>query len=126
MVKRGQIASIEMIVIIGLILVTTVPLGAWAMDGLNQKWSEGTKLQEAAVLRDAIETVSRLGSGNSISVASVNGYSVIDNHIIHEDLIDVPLLPAISDYTASGGVIEIINTGEDIFFERYPVESIKL
>ena len=118
--RKGQVASMEMILIVGVVLVTTIPLGVWAIDGLNQKWSEGIKLQEAVTLRNAIETVSRLGSGNSMAVASVNGYSIIDNHIIHEDLIDVPLLPSIGDNSAGEGVIEIINTGGDIFFGNAP------
>lgn len=118
--KKGQIASIETILIVGLVLVTTIPLGAWTVSSLNQKWSEGTKLQEATLLREAIETVSRLGPGNSISVNSITGYSVINNRVVYEDLIDLPVLPVVQDYYISGGIVEVINTEDGIFVGNAP------
>ncbi len=120
MVRKGQIASIETMLIVGLVLVTTIPLGAWTISGLNQKWSESTKLQEATLLRDAIETVSQLGPGNSISIPSVTGYSVVNNHIVYGDLVDIPVLSVMDNYDAGGGVIEVINTVDGVFVGNAP------
>jgi hypothetical protein len=118
--KKGQVASIETIMLVGIVLATSIPISVLTVDGLNDKWSEGIRVQEAAVLRDAIETVSRLGPGNSIAVASINGYSILDNRLIYNEESSIPLTPSIEDYTANGGIIEIINTDEGIFIGNSP------
>lgn len=118
--KKGQVASIETIMLVSIVLVTSIPVSVLTVNGLNDKWSEGTRIQEASVLRDAIETVSRLGPGNSIAVASINGYSIVDNNLIYDEGSSIPLTPAMKDHDANGGVIEIINTGEGIFFGNSP------
>lgn len=123
--RKGQLASIEMILIVAVVMITTIPLGIWTIHGLNQKWDEGTKLQEATLLRDAIKTVSNLGPGNSISVSSLNGYSIVDNHLLYDDVIDIPLLPSLGDQVASEGIIEVINMGGGVFFGNAPkIDSI--
>ena len=93
--KKGQVASIETIMLVGIVLATSIPISVLTVDGLNDKWSEGIRVQEAAVLRDAIETVSRLGPGNSIAVASINGYSIVDNRLIYNEESSIPLTPSI-------------------------------
>ena len=118
--KKGQVASIETIMLVGIVLATSIPISVLTVDGLNDKWSEGIRVQEAAVLRDAIETVSRLGPGNSIAVASINGYSIVDNRLIYNEESSIPLTPSIEDYNANRGIIEIINTDEGIFIGNSP------
>ena len=122
--KKGQMSSTELIIIVGLILAISVPFIVGVLGNLNERVGIENRVQKAIELSNAMETVSNLGPGNSISVQSEYDFQIVSNTLIttlpNGEDITVPLLPNVPDSDAGSGVIQVINPGTGLFFGNSP------
>jgi|TARA_Y100000310_G_scaffold13087_1_gene13428 hypothetical protein len=122
--KKGQLSSMELLIMVGLILAISVPFIAGILGNLNERVSIENRVQKAIELSNAIETVSNLGPGNSLSVPSEYDFEIVNNTLIttlsNGEEIIVPLLPSVPDSEVGGGVIEIINVEGGLFIGSPP------
>ena len=122
--KKGQGGSMEVLIIVGLVLVVTIPLIGTMMNNLNERMGIESRVQTAVELSNALLTVSNLGVGNSLQISSSYDYQIIENEIYVETSggqeITIPILPTVEDDDAGRGVIQIIKTSDGIFFGNAP------
>ncbi len=122
--KKGQGGSIEVLIIVGLVLIVTIPLIGTMMNNLNERMGVESRVQTAVELSNALFTVSNLGIGNSLKVTSDYDYQIVENEISVEtpggDEITVPILPTVEDDSAGEGIIQIIKTTDGLFFGNAP------
>ncbi len=127
--KKGQANSSEILIVMILVLLTTIPLSSGVLKGFGDRVNYENRYQKGAEITGAIISVSQLGPGNSISISSNYDYEIKDNSLIYYDEegseISNPILPRVPDSTAGNGIIEIINSPEGIFFGNSP-ELIKV
>jgi hypothetical protein len=122
--KKGQGGSMEVLIIVGLVLLVTIPLIGTMMNNLNERMGIESRVQTAVELSNALLTVSNLGVGNSLQISSSYDYQIIENEIYVETSggqeITIPILPTVEDDDAGRGVIQIIKTSDGIFFGNAP------
>jgi hypothetical protein len=122
--KKGQGGSIEILIIVGIVLIVTLPLLGTMMNNLNERMGIENRVQTAVELSNALLTVSNLGVGNSLEVTSNYDYQIIGNEISVEtsegEEITVPILPTVPDDNAGEGIIQIIKTRDGLFFGNAP------
>jgi len=115
--KRGQAAT-EVIFIIALVLIVTIPFLAGSMNNLNKKVSVENKVQKATEIANSFETLSNLGPGNSITVITSDGFQVIDNELYYGDPLDgeqivMQIIPKVNNIEVDEGEIKIINDADE-------------
>ncbi len=122
--KKGQGGSIDVLIIVGLVLVVTIPLIGTMMNNLNERMDIESRVQTAVELSNALLTVSNLGAGNSLKITSNYDYQIVGNEISVEtpegEEITVQVLPTVDDDNAGEGIIQIIKTSDGLFFGNAP------
>jgi len=124
--KKAQANSMEIMFIVAIVMVFTMPFIIGILDNLNDRTRTENKVQTAILVRNAIETVANLGPGNTVSITSTYDFSILENYLIlagitEEDGISLPLLPTIEDTEISQGPVQVINSNDGIVIVNYPV-----
>jgi hypothetical protein len=108
---KGQ-ASIEFLMIVGLILLITTPFIASALGNLATRAHLESSVEKAVNIAQYFETVSNLGPGNGVVIELPDGGIFVEDNNLRIDDIHIPLTPTIDDISIlNGEKFGIINTG---------------
>ncbi len=116
----------EVMFIIGLVLVFTLPFLTGIVGDFNDRVDLERRVQKATEIAQGIETISNLGPGNSITIITSYKLTIKDNSLIlpgetpDKDVV-VKLTPTIKDNEADKGDITIVNDqNEGVVVENFP------
>jgi hypothetical protein len=134
--KKGQMTSMEVVIIVALILFFSVPFISNLLTNLSVRVTTEKMASSAVEISQAIEQVANLGEGNSKTVYTsypvkienlgVEGsiLTVIGNE--EESNVQYKLLPNINDVPkVNPGTLKIIKTSDGVAVEKVP-EIIKI
>ena len=116
----------EIILVVALVLIFTIPFLTGLLGDFSNRVDIERRVQKATEVAQGIETVSNLGPGNYITVATSYGLKIEQNSLIimgatPEDDIIVQLTPKVNDDKTEEGEIKIINDeNEGVVIENYP------
>jgi hypothetical protein len=110
-VKKGQV-SIEVLMMVGLILLITLPFIAGALGNLSARTNLESKVDKAVNIAQHFETISNLGPGNGVIINLPDKAVIIENNTLKIDEVSILLVPTVEDIVlVDSSTFAIVNTG---------------
>ncbi|MDP3917269.1 MAG: hypothetical protein Q8Q42_03200 [Nanoarchaeota archaeon] len=111
--KRGQ-SGMEVMLIIALILIISLPFLGGFLANLNSRMNLEDRIQVAVEVADLIETTANLGYGNYVRYNTDYRMEIRDNELFvigknGEDDVSVIITPTVPNGVLEDGAIQIIN-----------------